>query len=175
MVDGSGADPTRFARFVVEYLNESGREGSPHFALGCFATCDEISRDLTTRLARRLDEASWGRAWALVEPGSGRFVGHVELLGGRCRPEHHRAALGMGVFRAYGGQGHGRRLLGRAVDWAREQRSIDWIDLSVFATNQPARKLYTRFGFMDTGLRRDAYRLDDGPCVDEVQMSLRLG
>ena len=44
----------------------------------------------------------------------------------------------------------------------------------MFASNLPARKLYQRLGFVEIGLRRDAYRIDADVVVDDVLMALKL-
>jgi ribosomal protein S18 acetylase RimI-like enzyme len=86
----------------------------------------------------------------------------------------HRAMLGMGVLRRHTGQGHGRRLIEAAVAWARGNTRLAWIDLGVFATNARARALYVRTGFVEQGLRPDAFRIDAGLAVDDVLMALDL-
>ena len=80
----------------------------------------------------------------------------------------------MGIQRAFTGQGHGQRLIEVAVRWARDEAKLAWIDLGVFAHNLPARKLYRRMGFVEQGLHRDAFRLDAGLSVDDIQMTLEL-
>ena len=174
MVRDGGDDTVAFAKFMVEYLAESGQEGSAHFAVASPPRHEDIEGALRARIVKRLDEPLWGRAWVLVVPVEGRVVGHAELLGGRCPSERHRATLGVGILRSYTRRGHGKRLLDGAVSWAREQGSIDWIDLCVFASNLPARKLYRRVGFVDTGFRQDAYRLDSGTSLDDLHMVLRI-
>jgi len=169
-LDGDDADA--YARHMVEHMAESGRGGSPHFAISRTWSREEVRQSFVGRLAKDLDEPLWGRAWLLVE--GRRVVGHAELRGGRVPAEMHRATLGMGMLRAFTGCGHGRRLLETAVRWARDDADLGWIDLGVFADNAPARKLYARVGFLEIGVRRDAFHLDAGPRIDDVQMTLRL-
>ncbi len=168
-----GADPDAYARHMVEHMAESGRSGSPHFALSRTWSRDEVRGAFVGRLAKGLDEPLWGRSWLLLD--GPRVVGHVELRGGRVAAEMHRATLGMGILRAYTGRGHGRRLLETAVRWARDEGGLAYIDLGVFSGNAPARRLYERMGFVVIGMREDAFRLDAGPVIDDVQMALRLG
>lgn len=164
------ADP--FARYLVEHLAESGREGSPHFAPSRTLSRDDIRAAAESRWSRRLDEALWGRSF-LLSVGE-RIAGHLELRGGRIPAEMHRATLGMGVLRNHTGQGYGRRLLEIAVAWARDEAGLAWIELGVFATNPRARALYRRMGFAEQGLRPDAFRIDAGVAVDDVIMTLDL-
>jgi RimJ/RimL family protein N-acetyltransferase len=165
-------DADAFARYLVEHLAESGREGSAHFAPARSLSRDDIRAAARSRWSRGLDEALWGRAFLLWMED--RVTGHLELRGGRIPAEMHRAMLGMGVLRRHTGQGHGRRLIEAAVAWARGDTKLAWIDLGVFATNARARALYVRAGFVEQGLRPDAFRIDAGVAVDDVLMALDL-
>jgi RimJ/RimL family protein N-acetyltransferase len=172
MASIGGDDPDAYARHMVEHMAESGRAGSPHFAISRTWARDEVRTSFVARLAKTLDEPLWGRAWILVD--GRRVVGHIELRGGRVPAELHRATLGMGMLRALTGQGHGRRLVDTAVRWARDEARLEWIDLGVFSGNTPARKLYQRAGFVEIGVRQDAFHLDAGPSIDDVLMVLKL-
>ena len=170
-------DVEAFVQHVVEHVAESGKDGSPYFAMARKISRDEVREAATSRWGRRLDEPLWGRCWVLwlERPGSRRrVVGHIELRGGRIPAEMHRAVLGMGIERAFTGKGNGRRLLDAAVAWARDVAGLSWIDLGVFSRNEPARRLYQRAGFVEVGVRRDAFRIDDRQSVDDIMMSLDL-
>lgn len=174
MIRVSGGDADAYARHVVAHMAESGREGLPHFAISRTWVKEEIRTNLVARLTKQLDEPLWGRAWGLWSPDGAEMVGHIELRGGRVAAEMHRATLGMGIMRAYTAQGHGARLVQEAVKWAREKAELEWIDLGVFANNTPARKLYQRMGFVEIGVREQAFHLDSGVTVDDVLMVLKL-
>jgi RimJ/RimL family protein N-acetyltransferase len=159
---------------MVVHVAESGREGSPHFTISRTLNREEMREAVHARWMRSLDEPLWGRTWLLIHPAGRRVVGHVELRGGRMPAELHRALLGMGIERAFTAKGNGQRLIDTAIAWARETRRLSWIDLGVFANNIPARKLYARTGFVEAGLRRDAFHVDDGVTVDDITMTLRI-
>jgi ribosomal protein S18 acetylase RimI-like enzyme len=161
-----------FVRFILDHAAESGREGSPHFALSRYLVRDEVRSNAMARWCRPLNEPLWGRAF-LLWAGAG-VVGYVELRGGRIPAEMHRATLSMGVLRAFTGQGYGGRLIEVVVDWARKEAKLAFIDLGVFASNERAQKLYRKMGFQEQGRREDAFRLDSGVSVDDIQMSLDL-
>jgi len=55
--------------------------------------------------------------------------------------------------------GLGARLLAHALDWAHAQ-GLAWVDLEVLANNGPARRLYERSGFIQTGEIPDLFRID---------------
>lgn len=165
-------DAEPFARYLVEHLAESGRDGSAHFAPSRLLSRDDIRAAAESRWSRRLDEALWGRTFLLSVDE--RVVGHLELRGGRIPAEMHRATLGMGVLRRHTGKGLGRRLIEVAVGWAQDEAELAWIELGVFATNPRARALYLRMGFVEQGLRSDAFRIDAGVPVDDVLMAKDL-
>jgi ribosomal-protein-alanine N-acetyltransferase len=74
------------------------------------------------------------------------------------------------VASSHRGQGLGRRLLGLALDAARE-RGVTSIYLEVRSTNVRAAALYRAFGFERIGVRRDYY---DNPIEDAILMVARL-
>ena len=69
-------------------------------------------------------------------------------------------------------QGIGRALLEQAVEWAREV-GVAKLELHVFPYNEPAIRLYERFGFEREGVRRRHYRRGD-ELVDAVLMAYLL-
>jgi dihydropteroate synthase len=66
--------------------------------------------------------------------------------------------------------GAGRRLIEAAIVWAR-RRALSAIELSVSVPAGPARALYHRLGFRDTGAREP---LRDGSAIDVAAMTLAL-
>jgi len=124
--------------------------------------------------ARPLTEPHWQRTWVLRHKAHGhRVLGSLSLYGGRLLSELHRAGLGMGIEREHRGQRIGTAMVQRAVDWARAQQSLAWIDLGVFSMNARARARYKRFGFVEVSERRDAFRVR-GVSITDVNMTLAL-
>jgi RimJ/RimL family protein N-acetyltransferase len=184
-------DVDAYVQHVVEHVAESGQGGAPHFAMSRRVKRDEVRESALVRWTRRLDEPLWGRAWLLWDAARSagstaaptaadehtrraRVVGHIELRGGRIATEMHRAVAGMGILRSHTGQGHGGRLIAAAVEWAKAVAKLEYVDLGVFSNNEPARKLYRRAGFVEIGVRSDAFRIDDGVRVDDVLMVLDI-
>ena len=79
----------------------------------------------------------------------------------------------MGIEVPLRAQGYGKKLLQAAITWAKDQNSLTWIDLSVFAHNLPARKLYANSGFKEIATIEDRL-LIDGLTIDDVIMTLKL-
>ena len=84
----------------------------------------------------------------------------------------HVADLGLMVAKAHRGQGIGAALLQAAVDWAKE-RGVQKLELHVFPHNEPAIRLYERFGFEREGYRKRHYRRPDG-YVDAILMAYEV-
>lgn len=165
-------DVDAFARHLVAHMGESGCSGAPHFAVSRSLSLDDVRAAALGRWSKRLHEPLWGRAFLLW--AEEHVVGHIELRGGRIQAEMHRATLGMGINQPFVGQGHGRVMIQAAVAWARDEAKLAWIDLGVFAHNERAYRLYQGFGFIEQGKREDAFRIDAGIAVADIQMSLKL-
>lgn len=71
------------------------------------------------------------------------------------------------------GQGMGAALMAEALTKARV-RGVARVFLEVAADNAPARALYARAGFAQTGLRKGYYRRSHGPAVDALLLERAL-
>lgn len=85
----------------------------------------------------------------------------------------HRAQFGMGVRKAWRGQGLGWRLGQAVVQAVRAQGELARIDLEVRADNGPAIRLYERLGFVLEG-RRAKGLCHRGVYFETVEMGLVL-
>jgi putative acetyltransferase len=65
---------------------------------------------------------------------------------------------------------HVFRLMATLIDWALRTR-VEKIELIVRSTNQPAIRLYRKFGFVEEGRFRNRVRLADGDYIDDVSMA----
>lgn len=113
----------------------------------------------------------WENSWVACKDN--KFVGHLDLRCGGIDALKHRMRLGMGVETPYRSNGIGKALLKTAIDWARQQKEISWIDLSVFSDNVAAQNLYLNHGFHITHTIEDAVRVE-GEKIDELQMVLKI-
>ena len=117
----------------------------------------------------------------LAEPGEGVIglaacVGNelVGQLGLHTLPNNprrrHVGQLGMAVADAWQGKGAGSALMQAAVDLADRWLNLARLELEVYTDNEPAVRLYKKFGFVVEGtLVRFAYR--DGQDVDAYTMA----
>ncbi|MCX6117082.1 MAG: GNAT family N-acetyltransferase [Proteobacteria bacterium] len=84
----------------------------------------------------------------------------------------HRGHLGLGVLREYRNQKLGRKLMSKALDHAKSI-GIEKLELSVFASNVNAIRLYEKMGFQYEGLIKNHRKLD-GIVFDTYLMALVL-
>jgi putative acetyltransferase len=111
-------------------------------------------------------------AAVLVAVDGDRIVGRLSLARDPHPASAHVADLGMMVAASHRRRGIGRALLDAAVGWAR-MAGVRKLELHVFPWNEPAIRLYERFGFEREGLRR-AHYLRDGVAVDALLMAYHL-
>jgi RimJ/RimL family protein N-acetyltransferase len=97
------------------------------------------------------------------------LVGRLSVARDPHPASFHVADLGLMVAASHRRRGIGRALLGRTVDWAREN-GVSKLELHVFPHNEPAIALYESFGFEREGYRRRHYRRR-GRYVDAVLMA----
>ena len=119
---------------------------------------------------RRLSEPERGIV-SLLACVDGEPVG---MLGLHTHPDlpriRHAAYLGMAVRDDWQGRGIGTALVRAAVDLADRWLGLTRIELHVFPDNEPAVRLYGKFGFETEGTqRKGAFR--DGEYVDVLTMS----
>src|SRR5215217_5695897 len=82
----------------------------------------------------------------------------------------HAGVIGMGVHDEWHGKGIGTALMQACVDLADKWLNLTRLELEVYTDNEPAIRLYERFGFEREGLlRQHAYR--DGRYVDAYAMA----
>ena len=106
---------------------------------------------------------------AFVVTLDGKIVanGGMSRFSGR---RQHAANLGMGVHDDYVGRGIGGFLLAELVDAADNWHDVRRLELTVYTDNEPAIRLYRKFGFEEEGLLRNfAYRA--GRYVDAYTMA----
>ena len=169
------SDLEAYAAHLIRHRSESGNNGDIIFHPFEDATPKPLA-EMRTHKSEKWNleptEVGWERAWVVTD---GRDIfGEVKLVHmpatSTCL---HRAVLMMGIEKPVRGQGWGTRLVQTAIDWARTQTSLEWIQLFVFAHNEPARRLYKKFGFVETGSTRDAFRVH-GNSLDDISMDLKL-
>jgi RimJ/RimL family protein N-acetyltransferase len=176
------SDARDYASHIARHIADSGKDGDLHYAPISGVDRDDVAHACERRWSAPVGEPGWGRAWVLVRkvsfgflPGpSSNVVGHVELRGPTLVSALHRCELSLGLERDYRNRGYGRTLVDQALAWARAETSLRFVDLKVFGHNEPARALYQRFGFRETGRIDEAFVMQDGTVIDDIVMVLPL-
>jgi putative acetyltransferase len=119
---------------------------------------------------KRLAEPAEG-FWGLAACVDGEVVGHIGLQTFPNRPRrHHVGDIGMMVRDDWQGKGIGTALMQAAIDLADKWLNLSRLELDVFFDNEPAIKLYKKFGFQVEGTRI-GYAFRDGQYVDTMMMA----
>lgn len=100
-------------------------------------------------------------------------VGVLLARGGNKERIRHNVTLAVHVLAGYRDQGLGRRLIERALTWAREHELVTRVELSVASGNERGIHLYRKLGFETEGIKRSSYR-KDGELHDEHLMAILL-
>ena len=103
----------------------------------------------------------------------GELVGLLNCWGGQRRTFRHETTLGISVKAGWRGQGTGRRMMERALEWARGSGVVKRVQLEVIDENVRAQKLYEELGFVEEGRRKRAFR-KQGRWMDSVVMGLLM-
>lgn len=170
----TAADAGSFFLHSMEHFRESNSGGDiifhPVTDYENWQAADQEKR-WAEAWGKPITELHWERTW-LAEEG-GKFLGHATLQGGRMPNSFHRVTFSIGLLRPARGKGLGRALTEAALDWAKAQGSIDWIDLYVFTHNKAALALYRSMGFREVGTTEDLFRVH-GTSVSDTHMVKRL-
>lgn len=119
-----------------------------------------------------VDNEQPGRSdFVLVAEQQGRLLGLAGLHPiDRALRRRHAAMLGIAVDGPAQGRGLGRRLVAALCDYADQWGQVLRIELTVFADNERAIRLYRSMGFVQEGLHR-GYALRQGRYVDALSMA----
>jgi putative acetyltransferase len=109
--------------------------------------------------------------YSLVACADQEVIGNVSVETYSRRPRRkHVGAIGMCVRDDWHGKGIGSALMQAAVDMADKWLNLTRLELEVFTDNEPAVRLYKKFGFEIEGtLKQQAFR--DGAYVDAYFMA----
>ena len=105
----------------------------------------------------------------LVAILDGRLVGAADIIRYKGRRDHV-GGIGMSVHDDFQGRGIGSALLGSLIDTADKWLNLRRLELAVYVDNEPAIRLYKRFGFVIEGTRQ-AVAFRDGAFVDDYVMA----
>jgi len=103
-----------------------------------------------------------------------RLVGMATFIREEGAKHRHRGHIyGVYVAPSHRGRGIGRALIGRVIELARQDPSLEQILLAVAATQHAARRMYQSFGFEKYGIEPRAMKIGQD-YVDADLMILRV-
>ncbi|MEQ1515634.1 MAG: GNAT family protein [Usitatibacteraceae bacterium] len=91
----------------------------------------------------------------------------------RQKNRHRGTLIGMYVIPEFRGSGLGRKLLHSLIDEVRKLPGMEQLNLTVTHSNEDARQLYLRAGFVPFGIERNAIKVGDA-YYDKEYMALVL-
>jgi RimJ/RimL family protein N-acetyltransferase len=98
-----------------------------------------------------------------------KTVGMAHLVRGKFEKNKHVGFLGISIVNEFRGMGIGTAMMKYMMEWARRQKGLEKISLTVFSTNKAAINLYRTFGFQIEGISKRQYRIE-GKYIDETIM-----
>jgi putative acetyltransferase len=119
---------------------------------------------------KRLAEPPEG-AYFLVACVEDEVIGQIGLHTSPNRPRRrHVGEIGMAVRDDWQGKGVGTTLMQAAIDLAEKWLNISRLELEVYTDNEPAVRLYQKFGFQIEGTAVN-FAFRDGQFVDAYLMA----
>ena len=103
-----------------------------------------------------------------------KIIGNAALRFNIHKKDQHRTNIGIAIQEEYQGIGIGSILFDIMIDIAKNSKGIDQIELDVISTNEKAKRLYAKKGFVKTGDIPHQLKLDDGTYLDGEMMVLFL-
>lgn len=88
------------------------------------------------------------------------LIGYVTIQGGRTKRNRHAAKVAMGILPSFRNKGIGFKLLQETEAWAVKQE-MHRLELTVVTENEPAYRLYEKFGFKNEGKKEDTLYFND--------------
>ena len=99
-----------------------------------------------------------------------KVVGSISVMRPTRPRQLHTGMLGMAVHDDYQGQKIGSRLMEAIINLAENWLNLTRLELTVYVDNQPALRLYQKFGFVIEGTLRN-YAFRDGTFIDAHLMA----
>lgn len=88
------------------------------------------------------------------------LIGYVTIQGGKTNRNRHAAKIAMGLLPTFRNKGIGFKLLQETEAWA-VRRQLHRLELTVVTENEPAYRLYEKFGFKVEGKKEQTLYFND--------------
>ena len=152
-----------FFVYLNDHISDNGKNNAPLF-LPISRDNLNIPMELTTSFSNGLSTSIGTHGWRRVliaVNNKDEIIGHIDLKSHNQNNTQHRAVMGMGVDRDNRKKGLGNLLIESIIAWAKNETSIEYIDLWVLSENNAAIRLYKRLGFKKIGEVEDMFRIDN--------------
>jgi RimJ/RimL family protein N-acetyltransferase len=163
--------------FIIRQPTELDAENIIAYSKILFTSTDQV---LTTAEEYNItveDEKFWinnfnrnPNALILIAEFNLQIIGLLFFSSNSKKKNSHTGEFGVSVHPDFQRNGIGRILIETLLVWARENKQIEKVSLSVFDTNRPAIKLYSDLGFVEEGRQIKGIKQLTGEYVDIIQM-----
>lgn len=152
---------------MTDYMNELSREDT-YITLSGEQVRLEDQHSYLASLLTRMQTGDAAKLFAYVED---TMVANADLTR-MIRRSQHYGLLSISVKKEFRDEGIGTEIMRVFLGTARQMKLLS-IQLSLFATNDPAKNLYRRFGFVEVGRlpKKLSYK---GELIDEIIMVKHL-
>lgn len=158
-------DAEEFAQYVNKIKNETQ-----------FLSMDEEAGKYTENSQAKWIETTFNdnRKIILIAKLNNKIIGmgNFSPISRKIRFKH-RCDMGISVLKEYWGLGIASEILKVIIDKAKDAH-FEQIELQVVDTNEPARHLYTKFGFYETGYINNGMKYTDGTYAKLILMQKDL-
>lgn len=155
------------AEALVVYLNKIGGE-SDYLTFGE----GEIGIDADQEREFIKNALNKQNSLLLVVVIDGKIVGNLNFTGGIRQRNFHTGEFGVSVLREYWGRGIGEQLIKYLINWSKKS-GIRKINLRVRTDNTRGIKLYKKLGFIEQGVIRRDFFIND-TFYDSLSMGLLI-
>jgi len=105
----------------------------------------------------------------IIAQANEKTVGMAHLVRGKFKKNKHVGFLGISILKEFRKIGIGTAMMKYIMEWARRQKGLEKVSLTVFSTNEAAINLYRTFGFEIEGMSKKQYKIE-GKYIDETIM-----
>ena len=102
----------------------------------------------------------------------GGLIGGLHFSNGNRRKVAHHGHFGLSVHADWRGMGVGSAMISVLLNWAAANPTLEKVCLGTLATNEGAKRLYERLGFVEESRVPRFFKLEPGRYVDDIQMSI---
>ncbi len=156
------------AKALVEYVNIiAGQSDFLTFGVGEFDVSIEEEEKIIENSLKKDNKLF------IIAEYKGEIIGNLNFSGGSRQRTVHTGEFGISVLRAYWGNKIGEELINYLINWSKKTGIIRKINLRVRTDNERAICLYRKLGFVEEGILKRDFLIDDN-FYDSLMMGLLI-